>query len=109
MNPLSASGEAAAAARLLANTLLSMTVRMTAVAVTAVPSTTCGPGRRAGHREAAHAADASAVVVYLPQKQTTLVILIKTDGEYQGGEASTALASAITKELTPNHIYTIDH
>jgi D-alanyl-D-alanine carboxypeptidase len=37
------------------------------------------------------------VVVYLPQKQTTLVILINTDGEYQGGEASTALASAITK------------
>jgi D-alanyl-D-alanine carboxypeptidase len=36
MNPLSASGEAATAARLLANTLLSMTVRMTALAVTAV-------------------------------------------------------------------------
>jgi D-alanyl-D-alanine carboxypeptidase len=49
------------------------------------------------------------VVVYLPQKQTTLVILINTDSEYQGGEASTALASAITKELTPDHIYTIDH
>ncbi|MCW2563387.1 MAG: penicillin-binding protein beta-lactamase class [Mycobacterium sp.] len=39
----------------------------------------------------------STVVVYLPQKQTTLVVLINTDGEYQGGEASTALASAITK------------
>jgi D-alanyl-D-alanine carboxypeptidase len=49
------------------------------------------------------------VVVYLPQKRTTLVILINTDSEYQGGEASTALASAITKELTPDHIYTIDH
>jgi D-alanyl-D-alanine carboxypeptidase len=49
------------------------------------------------------------VVVYLPQKQTTLVILINTDNEYQGGEASTALASAITKELTPDHIYAIDH
>ena len=45
------------------------------------------------------------VAVYLPQKQTTLVILINTDISYQGGEPSTALATAITKELTPDHIY----
>jgi D-alanyl-D-alanine carboxypeptidase len=45
------------------------------------------------------------VAVYLPQKQTTLVILINTDITYQGGEPSTALATAITKELTPDHIY----
>ncbi len=48
-------------------------------------------------------------MVYLPQKQTTLVILINTDSEYKGGEASTALASAITKGVTPDRIYTIDH
>jgi D-alanyl-D-alanine carboxypeptidase len=45
------------------------------------------------------------VVVYLPQKQTALVILTNTDIEYQGGEPSTALATALTKELTPDHIY----
>jgi D-alanyl-D-alanine carboxypeptidase len=45
------------------------------------------------------------VAVYLPQKQTTLVILINTDITYQGGEPGTALATAITKELTPDHIY----
>jgi D-alanyl-D-alanine carboxypeptidase len=47
------------------------------------------------------------VVVYLPQKQTTLAILINTDIEYQGGEPSTTLATAITKELTPDHIYSL--
>jgi D-alanyl-D-alanine carboxypeptidase len=47
------------------------------------------------------------VAVYLPQKQTTLVILINTDIEYQGGEPSTTLATAITKELTPDHIYSL--
>jgi D-alanyl-D-alanine carboxypeptidase len=47
------------------------------------------------------------VVVYLPQKQTSLVILTNTDIEYQGGEPSTTLATAITKELTPDHIYSL--
>jgi len=47
------------------------------------------------------------VAVYLPQKQTTLVILTNTDIEYQGGEPSTAVATAITKELTPDHIYSL--
>jgi D-alanyl-D-alanine carboxypeptidase len=47
------------------------------------------------------------VVVYLPQKQTTLVILTNTDIEYQGGEPSTTLATAITKELTPEHVYSL--
>jgi D-alanyl-D-alanine carboxypeptidase len=45
------------------------------------------------------------VVVYLPEKQTSLVILTNTDIEHQGGEPSTTLATAITKELTPDHIY----
>jgi D-alanyl-D-alanine carboxypeptidase len=47
------------------------------------------------------------VAVYLPQKQTTMVILINTDIEYDGGEPSTTLATAITKELTPDHIYSL--
>jgi D-alanyl-D-alanine carboxypeptidase len=45
------------------------------------------------------------VTVYLPQKQTTLVIMINTDIEYQGDEPSTTVATAITKELSPDHIY----
>ena len=47
------------------------------------------------------------VAVYLPQKQTVLVILINTDIEYQGSEPSTTVATAITKELTPDHIYSL--
>jgi D-alanyl-D-alanine carboxypeptidase len=47
------------------------------------------------------------VVVYLPEKQTSLVILTNTDIEYQGSEPSTTLATAITKELTPDHIYSL--
>ena len=47
------------------------------------------------------------VVVYLPEKQTTLVILTNTDVEYQGAEPSTTLATAITKELTPDHVYSL--
>jgi len=47
------------------------------------------------------------VVVYLPQKQTSLVILTNTDIEYQGGEPSTTLATAITKVLTPDHVYSL--
>jgi D-alanyl-D-alanine carboxypeptidase len=49
------------------------------------------------------------VAVYLPQKQTTMVILINTDIEHDGSEPSTALATAITKELTPDHIYSLGH
>src|SRR6478672_5963237 len=47
------------------------------------------------------------VAVYLPQKQTVLVILINTDIEYQGNEPSTTVATAITKELTPDHVYSL--
>jgi D-alanyl-D-alanine carboxypeptidase len=47
------------------------------------------------------------VVVYLPQKQTSLVILTNTDIEYRGAEPSTTLATAITKELSPDHIYSL--
>ena len=47
------------------------------------------------------------VAVYLPQKQTTMVILINTDIEQQGSEPSKTLATAITKELTPDHVYSL--
>ena len=47
------------------------------------------------------------VVVYLPEKQISLVIMANTDIESHGGEPSTALATAITKELTPDHVYSL--
>ena len=47
------------------------------------------------------------VAVYLPENQTTMVILINTDIESNGGEPSTTIATAITKELTPEHIYAL--
>jgi D-alanyl-D-alanine carboxypeptidase len=36
-----------------------------------------------------------------------LVILTNTDIEYRGAEPSTTLATAITKELSPDHIYSL--
>ena len=45
--------------------------------------------------------------MYLPEKQMTLVILINTDIAYQGSEPSSTLATAITKVITPEHVYTI--
>ncbi|BBX00826.1 serine hydrolase [Mycolicibacterium moriokaense] len=47
------------------------------------------------------------VGVYLPEKQTTLVIFTNTDIDYQGQEPSTLLAKAITEVITPDHIYTL--
>jgi D-alanyl-D-alanine carboxypeptidase len=48
-----------------------------------------------------------AVAVYLPERDTTMVILINTDIEAQDSEPSTSLATAISKELTPDHVYTL--
>ena len=47
------------------------------------------------------------VAAYLPEQQTTLVILTNTDDAYQGGEPSTVLANAITKIISPDHVYTL--
>jgi D-alanyl-D-alanine carboxypeptidase len=47
------------------------------------------------------------VAVHLPEKQTTMVIFLNTDIEQQGSEPSTSLATAVTKELTPDHVYTL--
>jgi D-alanyl-D-alanine carboxypeptidase len=46
------------------------------------------------------------VAVYQPDERTTLVILINTDISVQGGAPGAAIAAAVTKELTPDHIYT---
>jgi D-alanyl-D-alanine carboxypeptidase len=45
------------------------------------------------------------VVVHLPEKDTTLAIMINTDEAYEGGEPSSLLATAITQVITPDHVY----
>lgn len=47
------------------------------------------------------------VVVYLPERDMTMVIMLNTDIEAQGSEPSTVLATAITSVLTPDHVYTL--
>jgi D-alanyl-D-alanine carboxypeptidase len=47
------------------------------------------------------------VAAYLPDKQTTMVIFLNTDIEFQGSEPSTTVATAITKAITPDHIYSL--
>jgi D-alanyl-D-alanine carboxypeptidase len=47
------------------------------------------------------------VVVRLEDEQTTLVIMSNTDIPAGGGEPSTALANAITKIISPDHVYTL--
>ncbi len=47
------------------------------------------------------------VVVYLPERQLTLVIMINTDIEFEGHEPGSTLATAITQVLTPDHVYSL--
>lgn len=45
------------------------------------------------------------VSVYLPERDTALVVLINTDVAFRDAEPGTLLAEAITTELTPDHVY----
>lgn len=47
------------------------------------------------------------VVIYLPQAQASLAILLNTDILHDGSEPSTFLARAITRIVSPNHVYTL--
>lgn len=47
------------------------------------------------------------VAVYLPEKETAMVIFTNTDIEYDGQEPSTPLAKAITEVITPDNIYAL--
>jgi D-alanyl-D-alanine carboxypeptidase len=47
------------------------------------------------------------VAVYLPEKQTTMVIFTNTDAGHDGEEPGTLLASVITEVVSPDHIYTL--
>ncbi|MFG2875030.1 serine hydrolase domain-containing protein [Streptomyces sp. NPDC048337] len=48
-----------------------------------------------------------ALVVYMPQTQATLVLLLNTDIGYEGNEPSTVFGEAITKIVTPEHVFTL--
>ncbi|GHB69467.1 beta-lactamase [Streptomyces cirratus] len=45
------------------------------------------------------------LTVYLPGPQATLVVLLNTDITYQGSEPSTLFGQAITKTVTPKHVF----
>ena len=49
-----------------------------------------------------------AVVVHRPEANQTMVILINTDIEYQGAEPGTTLATAVTKVISPDHVYLLN-
>ncbi|KIF02080.1 beta-lactamase [Streptomyces sp. RSD-27] len=46
-----------------------------------------------------------ALVVYLPEARATLVVLLNTDISSQGVEPSTRFGEAITKVVTPQHVF----
>ncbi|MFI5829734.1 serine hydrolase domain-containing protein [Streptomyces sp. NPDC051578] len=45
------------------------------------------------------------LTVYLPGPQATLVVLLNTDITHQGAEPSTLFGQAITKTVTPEHVF----
>ncbi|MET9604028.1 serine hydrolase domain-containing protein [Streptomyces sp. NPDC006512] len=45
------------------------------------------------------------LTVYLPQSQATLVVLLNTDIAYEGAEPSALFGEAITKIVTPDHVF----
>ncbi|MFI8458627.1 serine hydrolase domain-containing protein [Kitasatospora sp. NPDC085464] len=47
------------------------------------------------------------VVIYLPQAQASLVLLLNTDILHDDSEPSTFLARAITQIVSPNNVYTL--
>ncbi|MGW7524226.1 serine hydrolase domain-containing protein [Streptomyces sp. NPDC054783] len=47
------------------------------------------------------------VTVYLPSTRTTLVALLNTDTDYGSREPSTVLVEAITKIISPAHVYNL--
>ncbi|MGW2251071.1 serine hydrolase [Kitasatospora sp. NPDC001660] len=48
-----------------------------------------------------------AVVLYLPEAQASLVILLNTDIVHDGAEPSTFVARAITEIVSPDNVYTV--
>ena len=47
------------------------------------------------------------LTLYLPRQRATLVVLVNSDIDYRGSELPTLLGTAITKIITPRHVYTL--
>ncbi|MGW3210046.1 serine hydrolase domain-containing protein [Streptomyces sp. NPDC001135] len=47
------------------------------------------------------------LTVYLPSSRTTLVALLNTDTDYRSQEPSTVLGEAVTKIISPSHVYNL--
>ncbi|MGW0392946.1 serine hydrolase domain-containing protein [Streptomyces sp. NPDC003042] len=47
------------------------------------------------------------LTVYLPDPQATLVVVLNTDISYEGSEPSTLFGEAITKIVTPEHVFNL--
>ncbi|MFE2877478.1 serine hydrolase domain-containing protein [Streptomyces roseus] len=48
-----------------------------------------------------------ALAVYLPEAKATLAVMLNTDVAYEGSEPSTLFGEAITKVVTPDHVFTL--
>ncbi|MFI1455242.1 serine hydrolase domain-containing protein [Streptomyces roseus] len=48
-----------------------------------------------------------ALAVYLPEAKATLAVMLNTDVAYEGSEPSTLFGQAITKVVTPDHVFTL--
>ncbi|MFE7106295.1 serine hydrolase domain-containing protein [Streptomyces sp. NPDC057575] len=48
-----------------------------------------------------------ALVIYLPEAKATLVVLLNTDTDHRGSEPSTLFGEAITRVVTPQHVYSL--
>ncbi|MER5748393.1 serine hydrolase domain-containing protein [Streptomyces sp. NPDC002088] len=47
------------------------------------------------------------LTIYLPAAQATLVVLLNTDISFKGSEPSTVLGDAITKIVSPDHVFNL--
>ncbi|WP_406014396.1 beta-lactamase family protein [Streptomyces sp. NBC_00984] len=75
-----------------------------------LPDTGYGLGRFNAHGWIGHNGSLpgyEALVVYLPESKATLVVLLNTDTDYQGSEPSTLFGEAITRIVTPQHVYSL--
>ncbi|MFE6494531.1 serine hydrolase domain-containing protein [Streptomyces sp. NPDC057748] len=48
-----------------------------------------------------------ALAIYLPEAKATLVVLLNTDTDHRGSEPSTLFGEAITRVVTPQHVYSL--
>lgn len=47
------------------------------------------------------------LAIYLPQQRATVVVLVNSNVDYHGNELTTLLGQAITKIISPGHVYTL--